>query len=406
MRRFLARVQGRGCLLAGLSTAITAFALLATVFLVDVLIGWRQGRANLEDRPGSTRYAVIRELVPGSSSTTYMKTPTGPVAGRERVDSSGFLEPSHVHQDPDLTIVFLGGSTTESMFVKEDLRFPYLAGRLIERATGLKVNALNGGRQGNDTRHMMHLLTTKVLAEEPRYVVFMENVNDLNVLMNNKAYWKNGVRPQITNGIRASLNQRSPIRPQIVPGREAASVWLRETLRQPGLFFNIRERVARLLERREGRGDEWAEVREEPLPVDPVAILATYSSSVESLITYCRAWKIEPVLMTQFERFRDKDLKLRPNLDVLLKAKSLTFDEYVGLHEAFNQRVRELAARFKVPLIDLVRVIPHDGRHLYDSIHLTDEGSRLAAETIAAKFVETLSASATPSTVHAVPAAR
>ena len=50
-----------------------------------------------------------------------------------RVDRQGFIMPSKVHDRPDLTLAFLGGSTTECIYVDENQRFPYLVGRLLER---------------------------------------------------------------------------------------------------------------------------------------------------------------------------------------------------------------------------------------------------------------------------------
>ena len=50
-----------------------------------------------------------------------------------RVDRQGFIMPAKIHDHPDLTIAFLGGSTTECTYVDEDQRFPYLVGRLLER---------------------------------------------------------------------------------------------------------------------------------------------------------------------------------------------------------------------------------------------------------------------------------
>ncbi len=71
------------------------------------------------------------------------------VIGRSRsvrlreFDPDGFMRPSAVHSRPDITIIFLGGSTTACLAVDEEKRFPYLAGRLLERRTGLAVNAYN-----------------------------------------------------------------------------------------------------------------------------------------------------------------------------------------------------------------------------------------------------------------------
>ena len=49
-----------------------------------------------------------------------------------RTDKDGFIEPSIIHDDADMEIVFLGGSTTECLYVREENRFPYLTGRRLE----------------------------------------------------------------------------------------------------------------------------------------------------------------------------------------------------------------------------------------------------------------------------------
>ncbi len=120
-----------------------------------------------------------------------------------RVDRQGFIMPSKVHDHPDLTIAFLGGSTTECTYVDEDNRFPYLAGRLIEQQTGLKVNSYNAGRSGNNTLHCLNILLNKVVNLKPDIVVLMENINDLAILMYEKTYWN-------TNPSRSPIQERLP----------------------------------------------------------------------------------------------------------------------------------------------------------------------------------------------------
>ena len=68
-------------------------------------------------------------------------------------DGNGFIKPSTIHENPDVTIVFLGGSTTESMFVKPENRFPYRVGRILEKNLGVKINSLNAGKSGNNSMH-------------------------------------------------------------------------------------------------------------------------------------------------------------------------------------------------------------------------------------------------------------
>ena len=81
------------------------------------------------------RYVRLREYRPG----LYKSRPTPPFLadnpGNEghvrcelSIDAEGFIEPSRVHEQPDVTIAFLGGSTTAIEYVQPQLRFPYLVG--------------------------------------------------------------------------------------------------------------------------------------------------------------------------------------------------------------------------------------------------------------------------------------
>jgi hypothetical protein len=61
-----------------------------------------------------------------------------------RIDRNGFIMPSKIHEHPDYVIVFLGASTTECTWVDEENKFPYLVGRLLEKETGLIMQAKLG----------------------------------------------------------------------------------------------------------------------------------------------------------------------------------------------------------------------------------------------------------------------
>ena len=104
-------------------------------------------------------------------------------------DRNGFIEPSIIHENADVEIVFVGGSTTETMYVAPQNRFPYVTGRLLEERLGVKVNGINAGKSGNNT--MLSLLATigKILPLRPDYVVLMHNTNDLGVLRSHGTYW-------------------------------------------------------------------------------------------------------------------------------------------------------------------------------------------------------------------------
>ncbi len=139
----------------------------------------REHRPNQEkfERP-SRNY--IKNIAPNKIERKYYRLAT---------DKDGFIKPSDIHENPDLKIVFLGGSTTECLYMEEEERFPYLVGRLLENNLGKKVNSYNGGVSANESMHSINILLNKVLPMQPTMVVFMHNINDLVILRSQGSYW-------------------------------------------------------------------------------------------------------------------------------------------------------------------------------------------------------------------------
>ncbi len=108
---------------------------------------------------------------------------------RLTIDKNGFIGPSDIHANPDLKIVFLGGSTTECLYMEENERFPYVVGRQLEEMLGKKVNSYNGGKSANESMHSVNILLNKVIPLKPNTVVLMENINDLVILRSQGSYW-------------------------------------------------------------------------------------------------------------------------------------------------------------------------------------------------------------------------
>ncbi len=80
--------------------------------------------------------------------------------------------PAQRFDSPSATIVFLGGSTTECLFVAEDLRFPTYVSTLLE-TKGLQINSMNFGRSANNVQHSINNLINHVVNDEPDIVVMM-----------------------------------------------------------------------------------------------------------------------------------------------------------------------------------------------------------------------------------------
>lgn len=146
---------------------------------VGRFIKLREHRPNQVKLERPTRN-YLKNIAPYSIERKYYRVAT---------DQNGFIGPSEIHPVPDLKIVFLGGSTTECLYMEEHERFPYLVGRSLEKITGKKVNSYNGGVSANESMHSINILLNKVLALEPNIVVLMHNINDLVMLRSQGSYW-------------------------------------------------------------------------------------------------------------------------------------------------------------------------------------------------------------------------
>lgn len=144
------------------------------------------------------RFIKLREHPPNESwserpTRNYLKNIAPNAIERKyypvHTDQYGFIGPSEIHAEPDIKIVFLGGSTTECLYMDETERFPYVVGRLLEKKLNKKVNTYNGGVSANTSMHSLNILLNKVLPMKPDYVIFMHNINDLVLLRAAGSYW-------------------------------------------------------------------------------------------------------------------------------------------------------------------------------------------------------------------------
>jgi lysophospholipase L1-like esterase len=290
-----------------------------------------------------------------------------------RVDRQGFIMPAKIHNHPDLTIAFLGGSTTECVYVDEDNRFPYLAGRLLERQTRLKVNSYNAGRSGNNTLHCLNVLLNKVVNLKPDIVVLMENINDLAILMYDKTYWNN-------HPSRSPLLEKPPNFKTVGRDLEQTFHLVRDLT-----FPNLSRELKRLSPfGGQGKKDEFHGVRGKKITINQDLLVREFSLNLQTFINICRAREITPVLMTQASRLTESpDPLIRKLMQSLEVSQGITYTDFKGAFDRLNQTIRDLGAKNQVLVIDLAREIPPVKENIADVAHFNDQGSRLVAERIA-----------------------
>ncbi len=291
-----------------------------------------------------------------------------------RVDRQGFIMPSKVHDHPDLTIAFLGGSTTECTYVDEDQRFPYLAGRLIEQQTNLQVNSYNAGRSGANTLHCLNILLNKIVNLQPDIVVLMENINDLAILMHEKTYWN-------TNPSRSPILEKPPNFKTV--GQDLRQMFY---LVRDLTFPNLSRELKKLFPSgRTSKGDEFKEVRGKKITIDQDLLVREFSLNLQTFINICRARGITPVLLTQASRLTDHpDPPIKKIMHQLETSQGITYGEFKNAFDRLNQTIREVGAKNQVLVIDLAQGIPPVKENICDVAHFNDQGSRLVASLLAA----------------------
>jgi lysophospholipase L1-like esterase len=345
----------------------------------------RSGRykaGGLSAGPGPARYLVMREW---KRNTDYQFAPSAerrrhPDGGLQEIyhmatDSEGFIEPARRHQKPDLNIVFLGGSTTECMYVAPDNRFPHLTALKLEQALGLKINGINAGLSGNNSMHSLLLLLGKVVPLRPDYVVLMHGINDIGALSSNGTYWVKSGSLRVFEEERLSVEDAGKVLVKaLIP---YSSEQLLRGYKSALELFRFRRAQAQT-PAKTGTPDRRAEMGRD------------FESSLRSFVRVASAWGITPVLMTQV-LVEPKSVAERDSAFVnreQLAGIGLRPDAFPTLLDYFNAITREVARSEAIPLIDLARARAWRSGDVYDSVHFTDAGSKVVAEIVAAALTE------------------
>lgn len=352
------------------NSLISFFILIILLFVTDYLLG-----VMYEDRPKEyipQRHIYLREHSPGEIYTFQQplgfferdKSIEGKREVRFVIDEKGFLEPSNLLADSDISIAFMGGSTTECSSVTELKRFPYLVGQLLNQQ-GWKVNTMNAGVSKNNSSHSLNIYINKVFVEEPDIAVMMHNINDLNHLMKEKRYWhSNGVPTHIIS---------PPIR----------SLKTALIANMKSVFPNIGLRFDRTVYNLRAKSSPEPKARKIPRPTeeDMADIFRQFRENLNLFISISRIKGITPVLMTQGSRIKTDFVGIERMKDFTQSSMEMPLEEYKVLYAEMNQIIRDVCKEQGVLMIDLDKIsLPE---HIYDAVHYNDTGSEFVAGKIA-----------------------
>lgn len=273
-----------------------------------------------------------------------------PVASMQTNERS-YILPLDQHAQPECTIAFLGGSTTECFAVDELQRFPALVSARFGDM-GLAVNTLNAGTSGNTVHDSLNVLLNHVALDKPDVVVLMHACNDIGVLAADGDYRSRSGQ---------FVSWYAPLRLSLMNLSTYSS--LVGIVRQAAKMHSVIPAEPADLERRNVVAEQLEEVEHQ------------FEQRLRVFTRMCDAFDAKPVLMTQ--PMSGKFNSLTPN--------------WVNdsAQTRFNAIVCRVAKEEKAILVDLAEHlrenVPNWDEHqkiFYDGVHVTDEGSRVYGEHI------------------------
>lgn len=328
---------------------------------------------------GSKRFIMLREHPPNINVTihpdaTYLSSETDGLEGKDvrlRTDADGFILGPETESGP-IDIIFIGGSTTECLYLDEDKRFPYLVSRLLAREDGWRtVRTVNAGVSGNLSIHTLANLIAKGIKHRPKIVVLMENINDFVLLSNTGSFWDAPASKRIVQDPTGIDKPRFSVRAQARGIKDVLlpNTWLLLRSLLPAVLFPPAI-------------DEYAGFRlKNQRSTEQIA--SDFRAMLTSNIAVLKSWGIYPVLMTQFNRVSLKDAFIKGRFAYLgAPIPRISYENFVDNYNLFNNVIRSTAIATNVPLIDLDADIPKTKEFIYDAVHLNNRGSTLAATII------------------------
>jgi lysophospholipase L1-like esterase len=280
---------------------------------------------------------------------------------------------------PALTVIAVGGSTTESRYQSDDDTWPARVGVLLApHFNGLWLN--NAGLDGHSTYGHLLLLDQYLVSLRPRVLVFLVGINDVG---------REGPKPaddELREAEGTSLLTRLARRSAVAATIQ--NLGRTEDARQARLFtfgdLNL-NRLEHLTY--SGRRPEKA------LAEHRASYVPGYRDRLRSIVKVCRRAGIVPVLITQPALYGPVvDDRTGVDLGTMVvndKQKingALAWD----ILELYNDTTREVGRTEEVAVVELARTLPKSSRLFYDFVHFTDAGAREVAAIIAPPLCQAL----------------
>jgi lysophospholipase L1-like esterase len=295
-------------------------------------------------------------------------------------NSLGFRGPEPPADFADhLTLVTIGGSTTECFYLSDNQTWPAALDNGLRREFP-KLWLNNAGLDGHTTFGHLVLMQDYVGRLRPKVALFLVGINDL------FADQPRSYDVMDRNSVVGAIANHSEVVALVLN-----MVRYARTSRMKSLGAMPKPINLRVPEYRDMPPEEEDKLLNEQKP-----LLREYESRLSRLMALTRAVDIIPVLITQPALFGNAiddvtqaDLS-RVSIEIYQQMNGRTAWKML---ESYNDVTRKVGQTEKVAVIDLAHELPKSSRYFYDYIHYGKEGAQAVGKIVEHDLCPTLKAS-------------
>jgi lysophospholipase L1-like esterase len=267
-----------------------------------------------------------------------------------------------------LTILTVGGSTTECHFLNDDRTWPFLLSRKLSDSFG-NCWLNNAGFDGHSTYGHQVLVNDFIKKLKPSVVLFLTGINDVETsgpLFHDKMNTR-GAYPDL--------------RHYIFENSEVLNLLLNLARGWRAQKFNNTTNSMLVLDSGSRRVIPDAVMDKRLAAQKPW--LAAYRERLGNLADTCTRYQILPVFITQPDQFGPgTDPLTGANLELFPLEDSLNGGLLWRMLEEYNEVTRSLCREKGIPLIDLAHSMPKNSLYFYDMSHFSNQGAEKVAALI------------------------
>lgn len=277
-----------------------------------------------------------------------------------------------------LTIITVGGSTTECFLLSDGKTWPALLEEELSRSFD-RVWINNAGLDGHSTFGHTILMKDVITKIKPKIVLFLIGANDrsLRSIQRFDMGLKSGLELDLTS-IKTFLRTAGNYSEVFALGYNLYRYFKKVEVGFRHVELDLRE--VDVLEISKAKEQE---IKRNKLQEHKENYLEGYESRLNDLIKISKENDIEPVFITQPVLFGDtKDNITGINLGTIKVGNKENGNIAEGVLEFYNEITRSVGKKNNVLVIDLAKEMPKSTQFYYDFLHYSNQGAKKVAEII------------------------